>query len=188
MTMQHSYAKRSFCAATLLMFAVLAASAERIKRPMHIHRVAEIGLEIWTEVEPRWEIRIERQNGQAIFQAETPALTYPPAGMTWLSMRKMKFSAAELEEGARGAIHAAARNYQVASVETIALKEKRYGDLTGFEAMFSANAHGTPVDVQIFLGHQLGKPAVLMHAYTLKGKLDHISEQIRRSWNNVKYL
>jgi hypothetical protein len=44
------------------------------------------------------------------------------------------------------------------------------------------------VDVLIFFGHQPGKSAVLAHAYTLHGKLDHISENIRRSWTNLRYL
>ena len=164
-----------------------AAGHERLKRPMSIHKVDELALEIWTEAEPEWDSRLEWKNGQATFIAETPALTYPPAGMTWVSRAGFDFSEQELKDGARGAVLQVARNYG-APVDTIELKATHYGDLSGYEATFSANARATPVDVRVFCGQQPGKAAVVMQAYTLKGKLDHISEQIRRSWTNVRYL
>jgi hypothetical protein len=168
--------------------ALAAVGYDHLKRPMHIHKVKELALEIWTEAEPEWESRLEWNNGQATFVAETPALTYPPAGMTWVSRAGFNFSEQELEEGARGAVHQAARNYGVQAGSAIELKAAHYGDLAGYEAEFSANAKGTPVDVRVFCGRQPGKAAVVMQAFTLKGKLGHISEQIRRSWTNLRYL
>lgn len=166
-----------------------AAERARIKRPMQLHRVAELNVEIWTELDPQWETRLEFRNGQPVFSAETPALTYPPAGMTWSSVRGVTFTAAELPEAARGAIEQAARNYGVNEMaSSVALRTAKYGELTGYEARFSATAHGQPVDVLVFFGHRAGRPPVLAHAYTLQGKLDHISEHVRRSWQNLRYL
>lgn len=173
----------SFC--TLCTLAVVAQSA--LKRPMQVHRVDELALEIWTEAQPEWDARVEWQNGQPIFVAETPALTYPPAGMSWVSLSRLRFDKHALEEIARGAIHQAARNYKVRT-DVIALKAARYGDLIGYEAEFSADPHGTPVDVRVFCGLKPGRPAVVMQAFTLRGKLAHVSEQIRRSWTNLRYL
>lgn len=165
-----------------------AVADDQLKRPMLIHRVNEIALEIWTEAEPEWDSRLEWKDGQATFIAETPALTYPPAGMSWVSRAGFNFSEQELVDGARGAIHQVARNYRAQAGSAIELKAAHYGDLAGYEAEFSADAGGTPVDVRVFCGQQPGKTAVVMQAFTLKGKLGHISEQIRRSWTNVKYL
>lgn len=173
----------SFCA--LCTLAAVAHSA--FKRQMLVHKVDELALEIWTEARPEWEARVEWKNGQPIFVAETPALTYPPAGMSWVSMSRLRFDQHALEEVARGAIHQAARNYKVRP-DILALKSARYGDLPGYEAEFSAEAQGTAVDVRVFCGLKPGKPAVVMQAFTLHGKLAHISEQIRRSWTNVRYL
>ena len=165
-----------------------AATSAPIKRPMVIHKVQELGLEIWTEAEPEWAVAKTNKNGQTIFNAETPALTAPPAGMSWISNPGIRFTAAEIREGARGAIRQAALNYGVPANTALDLRVAQYGDLTGYEADFSASPYGTPVDVRVFCGHQPGKPAVVMHAFTLRGRLPHIAEHIRRSWTHVRYL
>lgn len=178
----------------ILLLTLLAISAgvhaeiERVPRPMRIHRLPELGLEIWTEADPEWETLLTTQHGRPVFSAETPALTYPPAGMTWVSVPALKFVANEIEEGARGAIHQAARNYGIRDATALTLKRVRYGEISGYESRFSGLAQGTRVDVLIFFGHEPDRPAVLAHAYTLEGKLDHISEHIRRSWTHLKYL
>jgi hypothetical protein len=175
-------------ALSLCILCALAVTAQSaLKRPMRIHKVDELALEIWTDAQPEWDARVEWKNGQPIFVAETPSLTYPPAGMSWVSMSRLKFDQQALEEVARGAIHEAARNYKVRP-DVLALKATHYGDLAGYEAEFSADAQGTPVDVRVFCGLKPGKPAVVMQAFTLRGKLAHIREQIRRSWTNVRYL
>lgn len=159
-----------------------------LKRPMHVHKVNELGLEIWTEARPEWDTRVERIYEQSRFVAETPALTYPPAGMTWVSKPQSLFAESELESAAHGAIHRVAHGYGVPRSSAIELKRAHYGDLTGFEADFSAPRRTIPVDVRIFLGHKAGRAAVVMQASTLQGKLGHIDEHIRRSWANVRYL
>jgi hypothetical protein len=159
-----------------------------IKRPMVIHKVQELGLEIWTEAQPEWEVRTEHKNGESVFVAETPALTAPPAGMSWISNARIRFTASEMSEGARGAIRQAASNYGVPQSQALPMRAVTYGDLSGYEADFQAIAFGTPVDVRVFCGHQPGRPAVVMHAFTLRGQLGHIAENIRRSWTHVRYL
>lgn len=181
--------RRLLLALSLLPFVdAFGAEIERVPRPMRIHHVEALNLEIWTERDPTWEIGLSALQGQSVFSAETPALTYPPAGMTWMSDPSIKFSAADLEGGARGAIHQAARNYGARDVEGLALRRAQYGELSGYEAQFAGLAHGTRVDVLVFVGHRPSRPAVVAHAYTLEGKLDHIREHIRRSWTHLRYL
>lgn len=178
-----------------LLFCLLAspcslAGETKFKRPMVVHRVVQLGLEIRTEAEPMWDTSLENAvGGRPIFSSETPASTYPPAGMTW-AVSSQIFKEGEFEGAARGALDKAASNYDLAAQHVAALKMNRatYGDLVGFEAEFSATTQDTPVDVKVFFGHQPGKPAVAMQAFTLRGKLPHISEQIRRSWTNTRYL
>jgi hypothetical protein len=167
-----------------------ATAAEPVKRSMVVHQVKELGLEIRTEEDPRWDTRLENDGrGTYTFVAETPGSNYPPAGMSFTASR-LRFTAAEFGEAARGAVYQAALNYGLAAEASraIALRPVVYGDLDGFEADFSAVADGTPVDVRVFFGHRPGKPAVSMQVYTLRDKLPHLAEQIRRSWTNVRYL
>ena len=174
----------------LCSFCVLAraATVDAFKRPMVINKVSALGLEIWTEANPEWEVRMDVRNGQPVFLAESPALAVPPAGMSWVSSADIVFAEDEMESGARGAIRQVAFNYGVHTLDFLALQPANYGKLTGYESQFSATAHGTPVDVKVFCGHSPGKPAVLVHAFTLKGKLGSIGEHIRRSWSHLSYL
>lgn len=182
--------RRSFLNAFMAHTLCTAASAESaaVERPMRIHKVDALGLEIWTEATPEWDTRLERLDEQSRFVAETPALAYPPAGMTWVSKPGSLFAEAELEEAARGVVHRVARNYGVREPSKLELTTARYGDLTGYRGDFSSPLRAMPVDVRVFLGHRPGRAAVVMQACTLKGKLGHIDEHIRRSWTNVRYL
>lgn len=184
---------RSF--ATIVLLAALSAFAGAtdapMKRQMTVHKVVEIGLEIWTEANPPWDTALSREPGapRPVFSAETPGQTYPPAGMTF-AVPGITASDAEFRQIALGALRQAASNYGLAEVDVrkIALEPATYGQLSGFEAEFPASQQDVEVDVRVFFGHQPGKPVVAMQVFTLRGKLPHLSEQIRRSWGNVRYL
>ncbi len=184
-----SFARSFVLVALLTVNAGTARGNDIVKRPMIIHKLPEVGLEIWTEANPQWEVAVTRSGNRNTFSTETPGSTYPPAGMTF-TLSGFKFSEAEFPRAARSAVDQAARNYGVPNGQLagIALKPASYGAFSGYEAEFSAVADTVPVDIRVFFGHQPGMPAVAMQVFTLKGKLPHLSEQIRRSWSNVKYL
>jgi hypothetical protein len=179
------------CAVILGTLAATVLPAEPVKRSMVVHQVKELGLEIRTEEDPRWDTRVERnaRGGGVTFVAESPGSNYPPAGMSF-TVSPLRFTAADFGEAARGAVYQAALNYGLASEASraLTLRPVIYGDLQGFESDFTAVADSVPVDVRVFFGHKPGRPAVAMQIYTLKGKLPHLSQQIRRSWSNVRYL
>lgn len=172
----------------LISLVSTATAADRAGRPMLIHRLNELGLEVWTEQDPQWETRVQQTNGVPIFIADTPALSYPPASMSWISLPQFKFETHELELAARGAIDQVAANHGVQAPNPIAIEPQRYGELIGFESTFKARSEQVPIDVRVFFGHRPGKPAVLMQVSTLRTKLPHLSEHIRRAWTHVRYL
>ena len=49
----------------------------RAKRPMKIHRVEAVGLEIWTEYAPAWVTDVKYRGAKATFVAQSPR-HYPP--------------------------------------------------------------------------------------------------------------
>lgn len=170
------------------MLTLSAAAAQRSGRPMIVHRLPALGLEIWTEQDPQWETHLNERAGAATFVAETPALTYPPAQMSWITLPELRFNAQELEAGARGALHQVAANHRVRNPQQIIIKQRRYGDLIGYEAVFEARSQNIPIEVRVFCGHEPGKHPVLMQLTTLRNKSTHLAEHVRRSWNNVRYL
>jgi len=180
--------KRLLVLLALSCTAAASAAANRAGRPMIIHRVAELGLEIWTEQDPQWETRLDKTTNSATWIAETPALTYPPARLSWTSTPQLKFTTTEIESAARGAIHQVAANYGIKSPDKVIITSQRHGDLEGYEAIFAAKSQKLPIEIRVFCGHRPGRPAVLMQAITLGNKLDHLGEQVRRSWSHVRYL
>lgn len=172
----------------LIGMTLTATAAERVGRPMLIHRVAELGLEIWTEHDPQWETHLHEANGATTFSAETPALTYPPAHMSWTTVPQLNFTERDIETAARGALHQVAANLGVRFPDRISIKPRQYGDLTGFESVFQAESERVPIDVRAFCGHRAGKPAVVMQVSTLRNKLPDLNEHLRRSWSHVRYL
>lgn len=168
------------------LIAQSADAAQRLGRPMIIHRLPALGLEIWTEQDPGWETQITQRAGAATFIAETPALTYPPALMSWTTLPQLRFDPRALEASAKGALHQVAANHH-AQLPT-QIKRRQYGDLTGYEATFEARSQDIPIEVRAFCGHRPGHAPVLMQVTTLKGKTAHLAEHIRRSWHNVRYL
>ena len=192
---QPRFVIRNFLLLSVLLSLSLLVSAgaegsSRAKRPMKIHQVSELGLEIWTEYEPEWPTDIHRKGKRTIFVAQTPLNTYPPAAMSWTTFPTMRIVEGNLKDVATSAIQTAAKNYKVSAdnAAKIIPASATYSGLIGYEATFPGVAHGDNVDVKVFVGHLPGKPPVAMQVYTLTGKLPHLSEHIRRAWQNVKYL
>jgi hypothetical protein len=179
--------KLTFAVFTMLL--TLSVNADqRAGRPMIVHRLPTLGLEIWTEQDPEWETRLSERSGAASFVAETPALTYPPAHMSWTTLPQLRFDASDFEAGARGALHQVAANHHVRAPTQIPITRQQYGELTGYETVFEASSENIPIEVRAFCGHRAGKQPVLMQVTTLKNKSAHLAEHIRRSWRNVRYL
>lgn len=171
-----------------MLLALNASAATRTGRPMIIHRLPTLGLEIWTEQDPEWETHLSTRAGAVTFTAETPVLTYPPAQMSWTTLPQLRFNTDEFKAGAEGALHQVAANHHVRAPTEIPIKHQRYGDLIGYETIFTAQSQNIPIEVRAFCGQQPGKPPVLMQLTTLKNKSTHLAEHIRRSCNNVRYL
>ena len=175
----------------LLSLSIGSVFAKRFKRPMVIHRVKKMGLEIWTEMEPEWKTELMMSGNKPVFVAHTPGNVYPPAGMTWMNYEEVILKPNEFPKVANSILQTAARNYGLTLGERSKLKIKptSYGSLHGYEALFVGTlANGKKVDVKIFAGKADQKGPVTMQAYTNQGKMFHLNEQIRRSWSHTRYL
>ncbi len=168
----------------------LAPAAERVKREMQIHKVPELGLEIWVENEPPWDAAVMKAVTLPSFVVQSPADYYPPAVMTYISLPAATVDDTAMLGMATTAIRRAAENYRVTPAKRIALKPQPaiYGEFSGFEADFEGWANGEAVEVKVFVGHVPGRFPVAMQAYTLRGKLAQLAEPTRRAWGHVKYL
>ena len=98
----------------------------------------------------------------------------------------MKFESHELEDADHGVMYQMALHYRTVPPEQ--LTPMQYGELTGYEATFQAEPHNIPIDVRVFFGHREGMPMVVMQVVTLKGRLAHVAEHVRRSWTHLRYL
>jgi hypothetical protein len=174
----------------LALFTSSSAYADRAKRPMKIHNLPELGLEVWTEYEPLWITELRYRGIKPVFTVQTPPMVYPPAAMKVVSFPGMSVAPGEMKGIATTAISEGARNYNAPKkqLSDLLIIPAAYGELTGYEASFSGKVRGDVVDVKVFVGNKEGKGPVMLQIYTLEGKMDHLSEQIRRSWTNVRYI
>ncbi len=184
--------KQSFLSKLLccLLVAIPAFASDRHPRPMLIHKLPELGLQIWTEMTPEWLVETTSHKNRSVFTAQTPVASYPPAAFTFSSFAEMRIDDTELRDIAVDVMSAALKNYHSEDfvIATEALTPATYGVLTGYELKFRGNANGELVEVAVFLGQSPNEFPVLLQAYTLAGKLDAIAENMRRSWTSVRYL
>jgi len=173
-----------------LTFLPIVSNADGLLRYMRVYEVKALGLEVWTEKYPNWDIELEHINGQPIFIAESPRNYYPPSVMTVTTFKKLNVDKNELKEVAQSAFEQSAKNFGVSGKEISKLKiqAQEFKHLKGYETTFDGVANGENVTVRVFIGRQEGKPVVSMMAYTYRGKISHIKEQLRRTWDNVSYL
>lgn len=159
------------------------------ERPMNVHRDPDMGLEIWTEQIPEWQIERRYRGSKPVFVAQTPPNVYPPASMTVLSFAGLSVPTGEFEAIAAQALGTGLVQFGVDEDARAGIirERKRYGNLSGFEINFPATVHGTSSDVKVFIGRAEGRGPVLLQLYTLSGKMPHLNEAIRRSWTNIDY-
>ena len=166
--------------------------ADRYKRPMHIHQVKRLGLEIWTEYEPEWKAEVMLNGYKPIFVAHSPSHVYPPSGMLWVNHSEVNISDNEFPDVARSTLETVAKNFKLSKekIKNLDVVPVSYGVLTGFEANFVGIMGGEEVDVKVFTGRerQVSRGPITIQAYTIKGKMPHLVEQIRRSWSHTRYL
>ena len=177
----------SLVISSILVFSFSNSYADRYKRPMIINKVKRVGLEVWTEMEPKWKTEVMVDDNKPIFVAHSPAYSYPVSGMMWVNHAEVQLKLNEFPEVANAILISAARQYGV-SKEKISISPKKYGFLDGYEANFLGVLDNQSVDVKVFTGRADDKGPVTMHVYTTKGKIKHLEEQIRRSWTHTNYL
>lgn len=162
----------------------------RALREMQVHKVPELGLEIWVENQPAWETELSNKTGHPTFVAQSPDFYHPPVVMTYASWPKEKVEPEFMRDMAVTAIRRASENFGLNAAQARGIQpyEVSYGDLRGYEGTFEGTAGGTAMDVRVFVGQAPGKFPVALSVYTLRGKLNNLNEALRRGWGKVKYL
>lgn len=165
-------------------------SADRALREMQIYEVKSLGLEIWVENQPAWEVVTQMHNGRPTFGARSPENYHPPAAMTVAAWQDKPVTDAQFADVARSAIRHAAQNFGVTAGEAraIAALPATHGVLQGWEADFAGHAQSMDMDVRLFVGQASGRYPVVLNMYTMRGKMVHLNEVVRRSWGNLAYL
>lgn len=186
----HSPLRIALFACFAMVSASVHAQSPRAEREMQIHKVKELGLEIWTENQPPWDTQLLTSGAYPVFVAQSPPHYYPPTVMTYLALPTERIATAMLATTAVTAIRRAAANYGVPAAERILIQPQpaRHGQLQGYEATFDGRANEEAVAVRLFVGQAAGKAPVALQAYTLPGKLSHLQEPIRRAWGKLGYL
>lgn len=159
-------------------------------REMQIFKVKAIGLEVWVENMPPWKVQTVQNNGRAVLAVSSPENYHPPAAMTFASWPEHRVRQEQVQSVALSTLRQAAQNFGLTAGQARALEPRpaQHGVLTGYEIEFVGKVQGTAMDVRLYFGLQPDRPPVVMTAYTLKDKMGHLKDVLRRSWGNVSYL
>jgi hypothetical protein len=165
-------------------------NSARALRQMQIHRLNELGLEVWVENQPVWSTQLTENGGHPGFVAHSPDAYHPPTVMSYGSWPAQRVPDELVTIVASSAIQRASANFGLNAGEARAIVPvaARHGELNGFEASFIGKVGARPMDVKIFVGQAPGKFPVVMSIYTLQGKLHLLDEVLRRAWGKVRYL
>ncbi|MFT5591189.1 MAG: hypothetical protein ACI9ZF_003385 [Bradyrhizobium sp.] len=191
MTLRAPFRQRRsfFTVAAILAIHPAALLARPALREMQIHKVPELGLEIWVENQPAWEAKLTDVSGHPTFVAQSPSTYHPPTVMTYASWRKLLVTPNMLPDVAASAIRQASQYFELdpGRSRMLAIKPASHGALQGFETNFAGKAEGVAMDVKIFVGQAPGQFPVALTVYTLQGKMAHLEECIRRGWGRLNY-
>ena len=167
-----------------------APAASRALRQMQIHKVRELGLEIWVENQPPWDAELSNASGHPTFVAQSPEGYHPPTVMTYASWPGENVIPAMLADMASTAVRRASRNFGLSEARAggLELTPARYGSLVGYESVFPGVADRMAVDVLVFVGQAPGRFPVALSLYTMRGKMASLDEQRRRAWGKLAYL
>jgi len=162
----------------------------RALREMRIHKVPELGLEIWLENQPPWAGALITEKGRPIFTAQSPDAYHPPSAMTFATWPGEAVPQAQMSTLALTAIRSAATNFglNAGQARGVAVLPAQYGVLQGSEGEFAGYAQGVDMDVRVFVGRQGERFPLALSIYTLRGKMPHLEEVVRRCWGSIAYL
>lgn len=180
----------SFPALSMAQTPSTAAGGASAKRQMQIHKVPELGLEIWVENQPVWDTQLSAQTGRPTFVAQSPEGYHPPTVMTYASWPKEKVAPDLLIDMATTAIRRSSENFGLngAQARNLDITPAKYGALVGYESVFKGLYDHVAMDVRVFVGQEPGKYPVALNMYTVRGKMANLDEQRRRAWGNLRYL
>lgn len=162
----------------------------RSLREMQVHKVPALGLEIWVENQPPWDVQLTNEPGRPTFVAKSPNDYHPPTVMSYVSFPREKVQDDRMQLMALSAIRRASMNFGLTEAQSRSINPNAasYGVLRGFEGVFIGKAHGSLMDVQIFVGQAPGRFPVVLTMYTMRDKLPNLVEQRRRAWTKLQYL
>jgi hypothetical protein len=109
--------------------------------------------------------------------------------MTYASWPTERVADAIINQVAHSAIARASQNFglNASRARGVPKLPASHGVLQGLEGAFTGKVEGVAMDVRIFVGQAAGRFPVALSIYTLSGKMNHLTEVIRRSWGKLEY-
>ena len=164
------------------------AAPTKALREMQIYKVPELALSIWVENQPPWETELTNATGRPSFVVQSPDNYHPPTVMTYVSWPSERTS--DINQVAQTAVARASQNFglNASQARGVVRFPAAYGVLKGVEGSFLGQVEGVAMDVRIFVGHTAGRFPVALSLYTLAGKMQNLSDVVRRGWGRLAYL
>jgi len=164
-------------------------ASELAPRKMLFYENQELNIRFRHYEDPDWDWSIDRSRRYKTLIIESPDKFYPVTLFEITPFGDSNVKQEALQAVAKSAMQRARSVYRLApEVSDEQMEAKTWGTLSGYQISFDANVQKEDMSVLYFVGTDVDGRIVSMTATTQKGKLGHIKEHIRRTFNWIQYL
>ncbi len=179
-----------------LVLAVNASSQEvastsiTILQPRDMNRYHKIGIRYETYTKPLWRSEVDRTNRYPSVIVNSPELHFPPVEFQITPFPDQRVGPEQIRAVALAAMkHTKTRYGRKPIISSERFLPRSRGVFHGFETTFDARVEGVDLSVLYFVGRRERDGRVIsMLAKTQHGRLPHIKDHIRRTFDWVDYV
>lgn len=164
-------------------------SADKLQ-PRSMDQYQKIGIRFEVYSQPLWEPTVDSSNRYSSVIINSPENHFPIVQYNITPFPDMRVNNREIHAVALSAMKTAKTRFgrKPIIVEERFVKKTR-GIFSGYETTFDAHIEGIDISVLYFVGkHDIDNRLISMSAQTQKGRLPHIREHVRRTFDWVDYL
>jgi len=161
---------------SLISFTLVTNADNQPNRPFNIHKLEEVGLEVWVPANPKWELGIDERTTSNAVILKTPPLYYPTTAIEIVFNEKITISESDLLDVATAALKEIRRAVKVEAKDTgQKLTRVKFGDIDAYQDQFGVTFEGKSYSMQTFMGVFPSGQTVTMLVTTPVGQINHIS-------------
>jgi len=183
------YIKTAFVFIGLISLALVANADNQPNRPFQIHKLEEVGLEVWVPGNPKWVLAIDDRATSNALVLSTPPLYYPVTAIEIILNKNVTVSNADLLTVATSSLEEVRRSANVKPRgQDQELTKVTFGNIEAYQDQFNVDFEGKSYSMQTFMGVFPTGQSVTMLVTTPEGQINDISVMRNKIFKKLSVL